>query len=88
MSSCGIIPARQENIVGYTEDYFAECILPVGHVCPHIVRTPEGRYFQWEEDWECECCGPEEVDRCYDHGEITEARARELIIKEAAEKRE
>ena len=47
------------------DSYFAECIRPHAHLDPHLIKTPEGIYFTWEDDWECSCCEPEEPDRCY-----------------------
>lgn len=80
MDTCGIIAPRQNGMIGYREDdYFAECILETGHLCPHIIRTPEGKYFQWEDDFDCDCCSFDEDDRCYIYSEITEAEANKFI---------
>jgi hypothetical protein len=69
--SCGIIVPRQEDIIGESADYFAECIRGRGHSGPHVFLTPEGKYFSWEDDWKCGCCKPEEDSRCYVYKEIT-----------------
>ncbi len=80
-SICGIIAPRQDELVrGEREDgYLAECILPHGHRGPHVVKTPEGKFFAWEDDWDCDCCEPEEADRCYIHWEIEEAEIPKLL---------
>lgn len=76
---CGIIAPRQSDIVGHRGDgYLAECILPYGYHDKHLVRTPEGKFFVWEDDWDCDCCKPDEDDRCYVWKEISEPRAIEL----------
>lgn len=74
---CEIIVPRQKNVVGYRDDgYLAECILPDEHWSNpnsyHVVKTPEGKYFAWKDDWECDCCEPEEDGRCYVWWEISE----------------
>ena len=76
---CGIIAPRQSDIVGYRGDgYLAECILPYAHFGrPHVIRTPEGKFWAWEDDAECGCCEPDEVDRCYSFEEITPDKASE-----------
>ena len=82
MDTCGIIAPRQSDIIGYREDkYLAECICPKHHLSPHVIKTPEGRYFDWEDDWECGCCEPDEDEHCYTFGEITEEEAQEYINK-------
>ena len=69
---CGIIVPRQEDIIGDRDgSYFAECIRRRCHSGPHVFLTPEGRYFSWEDDWDCDCCTPEEDDRCYVYQEIS-----------------
>lgn len=76
--TCGIIAGRQIHLVGDREDgYLAECILPAHPgIAFHIVRTPEGELFFWEEDQDCDCgCQEPEADpgeRCYSYGQITE----------------
>ena len=69
---CGIIVPRQQDIIGSREDYTPECIRARCHSGPHVFLTPEGKYFSWEDDWTCDCCTPEEDDRCYVYQEITE----------------
>lgn len=70
---CGIIVARREEILGDRHDgYLPECIRRVNHSGPHVFLTPEGKYFSWEADWDCDCCRPEEDDRCYLYQEITQ----------------
>lgn len=80
---CGIIPVRREDIVGYRSDgYLAECVMPRAHYPhPHVLRTPEGRYFAWEVDDECGCCDPGggDPDQCYDYWEISAGEAEEFM---------
>jgi hypothetical protein len=77
---CGIIPPRHRQVIGYRRDgYVPECIRPSHQMEPHIFLTPEGKYFAWQDDWDCDCCTPEEEDRCYVVGEISEAEALRLI---------
>jgi hypothetical protein len=62
MKTCGYIIPRQHDSIGQREDYYlAECILRDGHKGPHLVRTPEGRFFSWEFDENCNC------EDCLDH---------------------
>lgn len=82
MQQCGIIVPRQEEIVGHRGDgYLAECILPYQHEDFHVIKTPEGKYFYWEDDWDCDCCDPEEYQRCYVYGPIEEREVLELLKK-------
>ncbi|MDO8529948.1 MAG: hypothetical protein Q7S10_00860 [bacterium] len=70
---CGIIAPRQHEIVGDRDDgYLAECILAPFHTGPHAIKTPEGNFFAWKDDWNCGCCEPEEPDRCIIYWEIQE----------------
>lgn len=82
MNLCGIIVPRQNCVVGYRDDgYLAECILPYGHYDFHVVRTPEDEYFAWWDDWDCDCCGPEEDQRCYVYTRIEESEVLALLKK-------
>ena len=75
MEICGIIVPRQEHMVGHRHDgYLAECVLPMDHISnSHVVKTPEGRYFVWENDYDCDCCDdPSDSDHCYAFKEIQE----------------
>jgi len=55
--TCGIIMPRQSDVVGHRGDcYLAECIRNSDHLEPHVIRTPEGKFFAWEDDMECGCC--------------------------------
>lgn len=66
VQNCGIIMPRQKDIIDVDgEEYLAECIRPLAHINPHVVKTPDGKYYAWEWDFDCDCCGPEEDDRCY-----------------------
>ena len=80
MPICGIIPPRREDMIGYRSDnYRAECILERAHFSPHLIKTPEGKYIEWEDDNDCDCCEPGEDDCCYVYAEITEEQARQLL---------
>jgi hypothetical protein len=83
MDICYIIPPRREGIIGERQDgYMGDCILPRAHFCPHVLQTPEGQYFEWEDDMECGCCEPEEDSRCYVFSEITEKQFRRYVAEE------
>ena len=70
---CGIIVARRTNILGDRMDgYLPECILKQAHNGPHVFKTPEGKFYQWEDDYTCNCCTSDEDHRCYVYSEIQE----------------
>ena len=70
---CGVIVPRQHEVVAYRDDdYLAECILLRSHSGPHVIKTPEGRFIAWEDDYDCECCQPEDFDRCITYWFIQE----------------
>jgi len=88
---CGIIPPRQDEMVEALGDgYLAHCILPNGHLGQHLVRTPEGKYFSWEFDLDCNCNSTGAIARmfgnkdgdngCYVHNEIDKKEAEGLLI--------
>lgn len=84
MRTCAIIPPRHKDIHYGCRDfkgYMPECIRIHGHWGTHVFKTPDSRYFQWEDDMECGCCDPAEPDRCYWYGEVTKDEAEELIKK-------
>jgi len=82
--ACGILVSRQEDIVGYRNDnYSAACIMPNGHIGPHVIKTPEGRYFSWEYENDCGCCEPDDPSRCYDHRELMRHQVLKLIEEES-----
>ncbi len=80
---CGIIAPRQEYMVGYDrfeqEGYFAECIRMRAHFGPHLVKTPDGKYYIWESEDDCGCCEIDDPDRCFICGEISETEAKKLM---------
>jgi hypothetical protein len=57
MNECGHIVPRQTDLVGhfYERSYIAECILQEGHKGPHLIKTPDDKYFGWEFDEGCNC---------------------------------
>lgn len=76
MGLCYIIAPRQHDIVGHRDDdYLAECIRVRNHDGPHLILTPEGEYFTWEDDWECDCCDALTDEPCYDFGQISAEEA-------------
>jgi hypothetical protein len=84
--TCAIIVIRQESISEISQydpiEWLAECVLPQGHTCEeHIFKTPDGRYFFWKDDYECDCCEPDEEDRCYVYGEISESQMIEILMR-------
>ncbi len=85
MRICSIIPPRREDIIGNrTDGYLGDCILPGAHFCPHVIKTPEGKYFEWSDDNDCDCCdhGVED-DQCYTFCEITEKEFQKYRDEEA-----
>lgn len=83
MFHCGTIVPRQTELVRdyKMSEYIAECILPAHHACEHAFKTPDGRNFVWEYDYGCDCCEPEESDRCTLYSELTEEEFREFLRK-------
>lgn len=77
---CGKIVSRQEEVLldcgclpnDYEDGYLAECLLPEHHSGPCVFRTPNGKYITWENDDNCDCCGPETPDPCYVWQEISQ----------------
>lgn len=53
------------------------CHLPDGHGEIHEFTTPEGRVYQWETDWECDCdhCQLCEGDYCMIYWEVDPRKA-------------
>jgi hypothetical protein len=76
---CSIIVPRQSEIID-DPDYLAECIRMSGHPEPHVFRTPEGKFIAWKDDMTCDCCAPDEDDRCYAYWEITAQEVEKLGI--------
>jgi len=76
---CYANPPRKEDIFQDYGKCDTSCILPTAHWCAHVFKLPDGRYIQWEDDFECDCCEPEEEDRCYTYGPISEEEVAKLI---------
>jgi hypothetical protein len=72
---CGIIAPRRHELTSFatSEKYLAECVRESNHLGPHVIKTPDGIFIAWEDDWNCGCCKPEEDDRCYVYWEIEES---------------
>lgn len=65
MSTCGIIAPRQEQVCGLPPEQFtAECFRENNHDGPHSFRIPSGEVYCWEYDMSCDCCEPDEDQRC------------------------
>ncbi len=47
-----------------SEEHLSGCILSASHAGPHVTKTVDGQFVQWESDYNCGCCGPDEDDRC------------------------
>lgn len=81
---CGVIPPRQDDIVGYgaPDGFLAECIMPNNHDCneahPHVCRNPEGGLIAWYSEDDCGCCDITDCDRCVTYYEISEERFSEM----------
>jgi len=70
--SCGtMVPGHTTRMFG-SDCRGIECILPSNHNGPHIIRTPDSKYFAWETDYDCDCCEPEasSYDRCCVYWEL------------------
>lgn len=80
---CGIIPPRRRDIIGHRDDYLGECILPNAHnhVDCHLLKTPEGVYTTWQYDYDCDCCGPEEDERCTIYSNVSKEEAEVMLNK-------
>ncbi len=76
---CHTLPPRREYIFQVYGKCNPECILPYAHWCGHVFHLSDGRHVQWEDDWDCGCCEPDEEDRCYDTWFVSEEEVTELI---------
>lgn len=61
-SECGILPTRHW---GSNLGTCSECPLPQGHLGPHHSISSRYGLIEWEDDYECGCCEPEDSDRCF-----------------------
>jgi len=74
---CNNLPERRESDMGIEDLCNAECLLLPGHVGSHILKNDEGKYIEWDSlEWSCDCCEPEDHDRCFSYAEITIEEAR------------
>ena len=77
MDQCGIIPPRPYDMVGWSykgDTARLGCILEgVHNYGPHVFSTSGGKYYAWEDDLDCDCCSPDEEDRCCIYWEIKKA---------------
>jgi len=60
---CGILFSNDVYVV---PDDPEGCLLPHGHEGPHEFRQANGKIWQWETDWSCNCehCQEGEGDYC------------------------
>jgi hypothetical protein len=70
---CGVIIPRKDSLfIKFTDSgIVCDCVLPIGHYGPHIFRGSGGKYYQWEVDFSCDCCEPEDDDHCFVYGEVS-----------------
>ena len=68
MDCCAIIHAYDDRIAQDTTG----CCLPVGHPGPHEFVTAQGRRYQWETDFDCDCdhCKQADGDYCTTYWEV------------------
>jgi hypothetical protein len=79
--ACGICVPRREFDMHVGDD-LGECLRPNAHWDgKHMFRNRDGVYYLWEDDDSCDCCQPEDDERCFVYGEISEKEALELIAK-------
>jgi hypothetical protein len=75
MGICYILPPRMGStlrLIDAPPGSDPSCLLAsANHPEEHVFRLSDGRYFAWKDDWECDCCKPEEDDRCYVIWELT-----------------
>jgi hypothetical protein len=82
MRTCGIVVQRRENDMGL-KGTGGECLRPMSHTDGrHLFKNPEGDYYTWEDDYDCGCCAPEEIDRCFVYGRVSEEEA-QCLMREA-----
>jgi hypothetical protein len=62
---CEILPPNHSHLM----DSATGCPLPVGHTGPHRTETPRLGLVEWGDD-DCDCCAPEEADRCIWYGRL------------------
>ncbi len=83
---CAILPPRPRELLGMDSagiGHSAECLRVFAHLGPHVLKHPDGSYIAWENDYECECCDPEDpYDHCYVHWKLDEVEALELIERQ------
>tara|TARA_B100000508_G_scaffold60333_2_gene47475 strand:+ start:32082 stop:32339 length:258 start_codon:yes stop_codon:yes gene_type:complete len=80
VENCGHLVRRLEYEFGIENYEHSACLRRGTHYDElHVFKNSKGQYFSWESDWGCDCCEPEDVDRCFDYGEISEEEALELI---------
>lgn len=82
--TCGIVVSRLD-IVGaslISDVQHKECLRPVRHDGPHLIRRDSGEYVVWEDDDECNCelcMGEDPCDNCLIFGEVSDEEALLLI---------
>lgn len=80
---CGIIVPRENDMVGERRGtYLAECIRERNHNGSHVIKTPEGVFYAWEDDLSCDCCTGDDDSPCYIFWKISEHEALSLSKKQ------
>ena len=49
------------------------CLLPSGHTSGHVCQNKEGKYIEWDYDWDCGCsdCRTDDInDMCIVYREV------------------
>lgn len=79
--TCDILITRMDRIIG-DDKCLTSCDLPAGHFGPHsfiypahqdgLGRPVAAKRWEWEDDYDCDCCTPEEDDRCFTFGPVKE----------------
>lgn len=78
-NTCDICVRRREHDMRL-KGTWGECIRPRSHNDGlHLFRNPQGTYFTWKDDDECDCCEPGDPNQCFNYGPISEDEANHLM---------
>ena len=78
---CGIgPPGRETHNTGLDPAVSSGCLRPYAHNdFKHLFLNKYGKYILIEDDFECDCCAPEEDERCFVYQEVSEETAHKLM---------
>lgn len=78
---CGLgPPGRETHNTGLDPAASSGCLRPYAHNdFKHLFLNKYGKYILIEDDFECDCCTPEEDERCFICAEVSEETARKLM---------